>query len=127
MNSWTSASLPALLRSAPLIGAAQLDVDQAAAVLDPLAGHLAGDDVAVADVVELADLAALADQPAVVAHPVGQELRQPAVAHDPVVVGHRVADGLRPGRVPVHSLRDVGDAVLVLDVERRDALAVLVS
>src|SRR3546814_6168117 len=69
---------------------------------------------------ELADLAGLGDQPAVVAHPVGEEVRQVAVPHDPVVIGHGVTDRLRPGGVPVHPLGHIGDAVLVLHVERSD-------
>src|SRR3546814_16520767 len=74
---------------------------------------------------ELADLAGLGDQPAVVAHPVGEEVRQVAVTPDSVVIGHGVTDRLRPGGVTVHPLGHIGDAVLVLHVERGDPTPVL--
>jgi hypothetical protein len=74
--------------------------------------------------VELADFVALADYESLVAHPVGEAVVQPALAQYAVVVGAWIADGLDPGRVPVHALGDVGDAVLVVHIEGGDALAV---
>src|SRR5262249_13434846 len=111
---------------ASLVRPAHLDVDDALAmVVDPFAGHLTGDHGGIADVVALPNLTALLDQPAVVADPVGQEVREVAVAHHSVVVCHRIANRLRPRRVPVNALGNVRDAVLVLHVERRDALTVV--
>ncbi len=108
-----------------LVARPHRDVDEGAPILDPLARHLAAEHLGVTLVVELADLVVLAFDPAVVTRPVGEEVVQPALAQHAVVVGARVADRLRPRVVPVDALGDVGDAVLVLDVERRDALPVL--
>ena len=109
-----------------LVRAAHLDVDDTPPILLALVDHLASEDVGVADVVELADLRALRNEPAVVTHEVRHVVAQPAVTHHPVVIGHRVADGLRPGGVPVDPLGDIGHPVLILDVEGGDALTVLV-
>ena len=58
-------------------------------------------------------------QDAVVAHPVGQMMREPRAPLRAVVVGAGRADHRRELRLPVHALGAVGNAEAVLDAEAR--------
>ena len=75
-----------------LVARLLLDLDQVTAVLDVLARHLALDEQDVARRIVAADLAGGVAQEAVVAHPVGEMMRQPRAALGAVVVGAGRAD-----------------------------------
>src|SRR5690606_21788180 len=109
---------------AALVGHRHFDVDQIEAIGLTRADHFRGDELGVVHVVELADFVVLAVHPAVVAGDVSQVAVDVVLAHDAVVIGVRVADRLGPFVVPVQALAHVGYTAGVLDVERRDALAV---
>src|SRR3546814_1364371 len=83
--------------------------DLGPAVFDRLACHATADDVEIPDEIELAQLDAIAFDPAIVAHPVGQEMRQPGKTHDRIIISARQAEVLRAAVVPVHALLWLGD------------------
>ena len=81
----------------------QLDLGQVFVAFLSLPGHLAFEPGSIADVVEPADLAVETLQEAVVAHPVGDRVGQPAHPLTPVVVGHGEARRARRIRGAVDS------------------------
>ena len=97
-----------------------VDVDQRIAVLDVLTADGARDPGGVADHVKAAQLAAQPLEDGVVAHPVGDERRQPGGPLRAIVVGPRHAD-LPGDRVAV-----VADA-RVLDAATRLGVAEIVA
>src|SRR6185503_19407088 len=102
---------------AVLIARFLLDLDEVAPALDALAHAGALDAQRVALGIVAADLAVRAAEDPVVAHPVGQVVRQPRAALRAVIVGARRAHHRRELMLPVHSLGTVGDAEAVLDPE----------
>src|SRR3546814_8277283 len=79
---------------AALVRGFQYDLNRGPAVFDRLACHATADDVEIPDEIELAQLDAIAFDPAIVAHPVGQEMRQPGKTHDRIIISARQAEVL---------------------------------
>ena len=75
---------------------------------------------------ELAYLVVELDDDPIIAGPVAEIMPQIVFAHHPIIIGHRIADRLSPKRVPVQALRNIRNALFVLDVEGRDPLPILV-
>src|SRR3546814_16749983 len=82
--------------------------DLGPAVFDRLACHATADDVEIPDEIELAQLDAIAFDPAIVAHPVGQEMRQPGKTHDRIIISSMQAAVLPAAVVPGHALLWLG-------------------
>src|SRR3546814_11900584 len=91
------------------------NLDVVLAVLDELTRHGAVDEDHVAVRIVATDLALALDQEAVIAHPVGELMRQPLATLRTVVVGTRRADFEREGPVPMHAFRAVWPVEAVID------------
>ena len=97
------------------------DFHQMLAVRDELAGDRALDEQQVAFGIVPPHLARGAAQEAVVAHPVGELVREPGAALRAVVVRAGRAHFQREVLFPVHALGHVGNAEAILDADARDA------
>src|SRR3546814_19639081 len=84
---------------AALVRGFQYDLNRGPAVFDRLACHATADDVEIPDEIELAQLDAIAFDPAIVAHPVGQEMRQPGKTHDRIIISAKIGSATCRERV----------------------------
>src|SRR5947207_1251740 len=102
---------------AVLVARFLLDLDEVAAVLHELPDDGAVDPQRVAFGIVAADLAVRTTQDAVVAHPVGQVMREPRAALGAVVIRAGRAHHRRELLLPVHALGTIRNLEPVLDAE----------
>src|ERR1700743_2698373 len=95
------------------------DFDQVLAVLHELAGHRTVDDDDIAIRIVAADLTLALLQEAVIAHPVGEMMRQPRATLRAVIVSTRRTDFEREGFVPVNTFRAIRHVEAVFDAKAR--------
>src|ERR1700730_3500294 len=108
-----------------LIAGLVLDVDQMSPALDVFARDPSVDEEQIALGIVAPDLAVSAAQETVIAHPVGEMVRQPGTALGAVIVCARRSDHGREGVLPMDALGTIRDAETVLDAEAGMAVNLL--